>query len=162
MDLRTLQAQWTLEMVPPEQMPDHATDLLVRGIESPAVIELAGMVRPSFWEVSPVVERAFREAGLPALSREEALWRVAYATARSILDDLTAPREGATLLWQICNELDMPEPLRYFVYLAADYGEGPGTPEEEAAWFDTRIRETAQELLTAMPADGESPPRVVV
>ena len=161
MDLRTLQAQWSLEMVPPEQLPDLATDLLARGIESAAIIELAGMVRPSFWEVSPVVERAFREADLPSVSRAQALWRVAYATARNILDDLIPPRDGATILWQVCNELDMPEPLRYFVYLAADYGEGPGTPEEEAAWFDARIRETAQEILTAMPADGESPPRVV-
>lgn len=158
MDLITLQARWHLEMIAPEELPDFATDLLVRGIESPAVIELAGMVRPSFWEASPVLERAFREADLPSLSREDALWRVAYATARNILDDRVTPREGATLLWQICSELDMPEPLRYFVYLAADYGEGPRTPEKETAWFDARIRETAQKVLAAMPEDGQSAP----
>jgi hypothetical protein len=146
-------------MIRPDEVPDLATDLLVRGIESPALVELAGLIRPTFWEVSPVVERAFQEADLPPISREEALWRLAYDTARDIVDGAISPRQGANTLWGICTDLDMPEPLRYFVYLAADYGEGPREPEEEAAWFDARIRETAQELVEGMPADGQSPPR---
>ncbi|HEU5185599.1 MAG TPA: hypothetical protein VFU01_13590 [Gemmatimonadaceae bacterium] len=69
-------------------------------------------------------------------------------------------RSGGSPAPQICAPLGTPEPLRYFVYLAADYGEGPGSPEHEAAWFDARIRETAQELGNGMPADGQSPPRL--
>ena len=147
-------------MIAPEQMPDLATRLLERGADSPALLELAGLLRPTFWEVSPVVERLFEEAQMSPISREEALWRIAYSTAREILDGSVTPRTGAGVLWQICSELGMPEPLRYFVYLAADYGEGPRSPEHEAAWFDARIRETAQKLINGMPADGESPPRL--
>jgi hypothetical protein len=136
-----------------------ATDLLLAGVESPALVELAGMVdATSYWQVAPVVERAFDEAGLPPIPHEAALWRQAYATARRIASGAVTPRAGATTLWQVCNALDMPEPLRYFVYLAADYGEGPRGAEAQAAWFDARIRETADELLAAMPPDGESPP----
>lgn len=160
MDLPTLQARWRLEMIAPEEMPDLATRLLECGADSPALVELAGLLRPTFWEVSPVVQRLFEEAQMSPISREEALWRIAYTTAREILDGTVTPRTGAGVLWQICSELDTPEPLRYFVYLAADYGEGPGSREEEAAWFDARIRETARELVTGMPADGQSPPRL--
>ena len=159
MDLRTLQARWRLGMIRSDELPELATELLTGGIDSPAIVELAGLLRPTFWEASPVVERAFREGQLAPVSREEALWRIAYATARDILDGEVTPREGATTLWYICTDLDMPEPLRYFVYLGADYGEGPREPEEQAAWFDERIRETAQELIDEMPADGQSPPR---
>lgn len=114
--------------------------------------------------VAPVVERVFAESGLGPLPREAALWRAAYQAAREVVDGAILPRDGAGKLWHLClwhlrNELGMPEPLRYFVYLAADYGEGPCDPAAEAAWFDARIVETAHELLAAMPADGQSPPR---
>lgn len=62
------------------------------------------------------------------------------------------------ILWDIASELDLPEALRYFVYLAADYGEGPRSPEQEATWFGTTIIETARKMLAEMPVDGESPP----
>jgi hypothetical protein len=58
----------------------------------------------------------------------------------------------------LAHELDMPKPLRYFIYLAADYGEGPGDPATEEAWFDARIRESAQELIDLRSSLGESPP----
>ena len=160
MDLRTLQARWRLEMIAPEEMPDFATRLLELGADSPALVELAGLLRPTFWEVSPVVERLFEEAQMSPISREEALWRIAYSAAREILDGTVTPRSGAGVLWKICSALGMPESLRYFVYLAAEYGEGPRSPEIEAAWFDARIRERAQELINEMSADGQSPPRL--
>lgn len=158
MDLRTIQARWKLERLTTDQLPELATRLLAEGVESPGLIELAGLVRPTYWEAAPVLTRVFEEGVLPPIDRPTALWRLAYGTAREIVDGEIVPREGAATLWDIANELDLPEALRYFVYLAADYGEGPLPPEEEAKWFDAKIVETARELLAAMPADGESPP----
>jgi hypothetical protein len=158
MDLRTLQARWILEEIAPDELHVAATELLVQGIESPALVELAGLYGASYWSAAPVVARTFAEAGLRPISREAALWRLAYWTASRVVAGATSPLEGAGTLWRICNDLDMPESLRYFVYLAADYGEGPKDRRTEEAWFDARIVETARELLASMPGDGESPP----
>ncbi len=159
MDLRTLQARWQLKLLVPEELPGVATQLLTEGAESPALAELAGLVRPTLQEATPILRRIFAQVEIPSLPRESALWRVAYAVAQDIVSDAVTPLDGATALWQIATDLEMPEPLRYFVYLAADYGEGPRDDATEAAWFDARIRETAQELLSAIPPDGESPPQ---
>lgn len=162
MSLRTLQARWTLRRITPEEVHEAATELLGAGEASPAVVELAGMMGATYWQVAPVMARAVEEAGLPPMSREAALWRLAYEAARQIVEGVVRPRDSATALWHICNDLGMPVPLRYLVYLAADYGEGPEGRQAEEAWFDARIRETARELLAAMPPDGESPPRDAV
>ena len=159
MSLRTLQARWTLDRIAPERVHEAATDLLCAGVETPAVVELAGMYHATYFQVGPVLERAVAEAGLGPMTREQALWRLAYEAARRIAGGAVTPLDGAAALWRLCNDLDMPVPLRYFVYLAADYGEGPGDRAAEEAWFDARIRETATDLLAAMPPDGESAPR---
>jgi hypothetical protein len=160
MDLRTLQAHWELGIIAPEKVPDAATELLVQGVESPAVIELAGLHVPTYWQVLPVFERLVEEHALGPIPRDNALWRLAYATAHQITSGAISPLEGATRLWRICTDLGMPDALTYFVYLAADYGEGPGDRATEEAWFDARIREHAADLRAGMPEDGESPPRV--
>ena len=158
MELRILQAQWVLELIRAEDVHVAATKLLEAGVELPAVVRLAGMIDAGYFEVEPVLRQAFTEGGLPPLDERAARWRLAYEAARQIVAAEVSPLEGATTLWHLCNQLGMPKPLRYFVYLAADYGEGPGDRETEAAWFDGRIRETARELLAIAPSLGESPP----
>lgn len=158
MDLGVLQARWKLGCIRPEGVHVAATQLLESGVDSPAVVRLAGMIGATFWEIDPVIEEAFAEGDLPPVDMSTARWRLAYETARQLVAGELSPREAATTLWQLATELDMPKPLRYFVYLAADYGEGPGDRVTEEAWFDARILETAQELLALRPSVGESPP----
>jgi hypothetical protein len=148
MDLSIFQARWQLGDIRPDEVHEVATALLVDGLESPTIVQLAGMRHAGFWQVAPVIDRVFRENGLDPISDDEARWRLAYECARQITAGDLEPRTGATRLWTLANELNLPEPLRYFVYLAADYGEGPSGP----AWFDARIRETAQELLAQQPS----------
>lgn len=104
MDIDYLRALWKLGRIRPEEVHLAATELLVDGIESPAVVRLAGMTGATFWEIDPVLNEAFLEGNLP-----------------------------------------------HFVYLAADYGEGPGDRASEEAWFDARIIESARELLEHRP-----------
>jgi hypothetical protein len=99
-------------------------------------------------EVRPLLQTALREAACRPITDEEARWRIAYETAQQIVAGEVTPLEGATVLWSIATDLGLPESLRYFVYLAADYGEGPQDPAAERAWFDERIVETARELLS--------------
>jgi hypothetical protein len=162
MDLRTLQAQWVAGALPAERAHEAATALLLGGVESPALVELAGLYGAGRADVAPLIEQAVAEAGLMPIAREAAFWRVAYAAAEQVRDGRSTPLEGAALLWQCATELELPEALRHFVYLAADYGEGPNDPRTEAAWFDAKIRASVAELLAGMPPDRESPPRAAV
>jgi hypothetical protein len=147
MKLSILQAKWQLNLLRSDDIPELATQILETGLESPALIELAGLISPDRWEVTPLIEEAFSQASLRPISNEAAQWRLAYETAREIVDGRVMPLEGAVTLWSLANDLQLPEALRYFVYLAADYGEGPRDPENQRAWFDAKIVESARELL---------------
>lgn len=158
MNLGVLQAQWKLGRIRSEDIHIAAARLLEGGVDSPALVRLAGMIGATSWEIGRVIEEAFAEGGLPPVDERAARWRLAYETARQLVAGDLSPREGAATMWQLATELELPKPLRYFVYLAADYGEGPGDRATEEAWFDARILETAQELLALRPSLGESPP----
>jgi hypothetical protein len=147
MDIDYLRALWKLGRIRPEEVHLAATELLVDGIESPAVVRLAGMTGATFWEIDPVLNEAFLEGNLSPYDATAARWQLAYETARRLVAGELKPLDGATILWDLATDLDLPEPLRYFVYLAADYGEGPGDRASEEAWFDARIIESARELL---------------
>jgi hypothetical protein len=149
MEPTLFQAQWQLGELAPHEVPGAAVELLVAGHDTPALRVISAFDAPSHWEIRPWVERYLTEAQLPPITDDAARWRLAYQAAEEIVAGTVTPLEGATRLWRLCNALDMPKSLRYFVYLAADYGEGPRKPAAEAAWFDERIIETARELLAS-------------
>jgi hypothetical protein len=153
MTLPIIQAKWQLGLLRAEEIPEHATSLLVAGIESPALIELAGLIAPDRWQVGPLLDAAFNELGLPPIDDTAARWRLVYHTAREIVARAVSPLEGSTTLWHLASDLGLPESISYFVYLAADYGEGPGDRATEIAWFDAKIVETARRLLGMERAD---------
>jgi hypothetical protein len=158
MDLLLLQSRWKVGSIRPEDLHNAATELLDAGIESPALVRLAGMMGASSADVEPIMEEVFQEGGLAPVDDRTARWRIAYETARQIVSKEVSPLNGATQLWHLASDLDLPKPLRYFVYLAADYGEGPKDPATEKKWFDERIIEAAQELLSLRSSIGDSPP----
>ena len=154
MNPKSLQARWQVRAILPEDVPNAAVTLLESGADTPALRVLAGLHSATWWELHPWIERYFREAALGQMSDDEARWQLAYDTAREIVAGTITPLAGATALWHLCNDLGRPEPLRHFVYLAADYGEGPEDLATEAAWFDTKIVDTAKELLASEPGSG--------
>jgi hypothetical protein len=149
MDLRLFQARWQLEDIPPERVHEEATLLLQSGLESPSLIELAGtMGASSRGEIEPVVLKALTELDAAEISDAHARWVLAFDVARKIVEGTITPETGATKLWGLASDLGLPgQPLNYFVYLGADYGDGPLWSADDTAWFDARIRETASELL---------------
>lgn len=161
MELPLFQALWQLRELPPEKVHVEATRLLESGLESPALIELAGAVTASsFAEIDPIARQAFSELGASDLSDNEARWIVAFNVARQIVAAEIEPFDGASRLWSLATDLRLPgQPINYFVYLAADYAEGPRSREEEERWFDAKIVETARELLVQRDAILASLPR---
>ena len=148
MDLLSIQTRWQLGLLRSGEVPGRAAALLSECNAGGALGALA-MLGPSATadEVRPLLQSALKEAHCRPVTDDEARWRVAYETAQQIVTGEVTPLEGATVLWSIATDLGLPEPLRYFAYLAADYGEGPNDPDAERAWFDERIVETARELL---------------
>ena len=147
MDPHDLQARWQLHEILPEDVPAAARALLEAGFDTPSLRVLAGLTSPTSADLHPWIDRYFSEAGLPTITDDEARWRHVRGTAHGIVTGAITPREGATVLWHLCTDLGLPESLHRFVYLAADYGEGPEDSDTEAAWFDAEIIKGARELL---------------
>lgn len=149
MDLAVFQARWQVADLAPDTVHVAATQLLEAGLDSPALVELAGATKlATRSDLDPLVRRALAELGRSPMSDSEARWVLAFEVARQITANEVEPLAGATRLWTLATDLGLPgQPLNYFVYLAADYAEGPLPQKEETQWFDTKIVETARELL---------------
>lgn len=63
-------ALWRLKKLPPERVPDIATEALVSGLDSPALRQLAGLIRPTSADVGQLVDRAAVETGVVPASDE--------------------------------------------------------------------------------------------
>lgn len=64
--LHTVIAGWQLRRVPVEDLPAAAIEALAHGLDSPALVQLAGMNSASWSELEPVVERVVAELDGPA------------------------------------------------------------------------------------------------
>jgi hypothetical protein len=149
MQLRLFQAKWQLGDLSPEKVHEEATRLLEAGLESPALITLAGAIEASSrGELDSLISTALTELGAAPMSDTDARWTLVFDTAERLVAKDEVPEHGARKLWDLATDLEWPgQPLDYFGYLGADYGDGPMWSVEDAAWFDARILETAQELL---------------
>ena len=132
--------------LPPEQMPEWAALALTRGYDSPTLRELAG-AHDEPRTLRDLFETALDELGAPHLNDHQAAWVMAHTHARSIVDGLISPEEGAELIWRISSSLGFPHELGVFVNEATDW---------EYAWeldetgSRQRIIEGAVELVEVM------------
>jgi hypothetical protein len=53
-----------------ERLPGLATQLLVDGVDNPALRQLAGLINPSYWEAAPLFERLLADSNGAADSTE--------------------------------------------------------------------------------------------
>jgi hypothetical protein len=137
------QAKWQLGFIMPEQVPAAATAMLHAGIEGDSLAVLAGLVNPSRLEVEPLIGRFLVEVGSVRITDADARWLLVRAGVEAIAAGTLAPRTGADQIAFLCRDLGMPELLRYFVYLSADY-------DPDDSWFDDRIQATAADVLAAL------------
>jgi hypothetical protein len=98
-DLKAIQARWVLGLVSGEDLPTIATTLLSQGIESKALVELAGLSRTEAGAPG-LFERALDELGCIAMEPTEALKHYAKAVSASILACETSPLDGAKRIWR--------------------------------------------------------------
>lgn len=72
-DPQLLQARWVLGGVAPEEWVDQAISALDQGFDGTALRQLAGLVRPTQWDLGHLPERALAEMGLDPCDKERAV-----------------------------------------------------------------------------------------
>jgi hypothetical protein len=82
MRLEVVVARWILGLVPSEELPDIAVHALEVGLDTPALRQLAGELRPIMRDAGPIFEKVLVELGTRLPTKSEAGLIVAreYAT----------------------------------------------------------------------------------
>jgi hypothetical protein len=145
--LRLLAAKALLDFVGTEGMQAEATNLLVRGMDSPSIRHLAGMSTADNDEVRAVFRTVLRELGIDSPSPREAVILVATEVASRITTGVMSPYDGAKEIWNIAVRLPLehfPE-FDAFVYAASEWEERP----EDEMVFAEGIVAAARDLVGA-------------
>jgi hypothetical protein len=155
--------RWAVDEQPAEKLPLLATDALVRGADSPALRELAGVRPGDFWEIKSLFEKTLDELGIEQVDAQTALWRLAQHMASEIENGGVRPIDGARWIWSnIYHRLDREGDLRVFVGLASEWDDYPlGRVEIEQAIVEKarRLVEQAEprRWLRVQARRGQSP-----
>lgn len=125
-ELEVAGLMWAIDDQPAGDLPNIASDALVRGLDSPALRELAGTVGDDFWQVKRLFERALRELGYELPDEQGALWRLARHKASEIVAGCVTPTEGAHWIWShVCDRPQSGGDLRVFIGLASEWDDSP-------------------------------------
>jgi hypothetical protein len=147
MDFDRVQAEWVLNRFPREQLPEVAAQAMMAGFEGPFIFDLVGYAAPSLDQLKlQTVEGAFREMGLPPLTKPQALLVLARRVASRILRNEVSCRAGAEAIQDLARSLDseeMPDVMWEFRYLE-DYEEQWSTA---AVNFEKKVMQLAWTLL---------------
>jgi hypothetical protein len=149
MDARLVAAEFASGQLPPERMPEAATELLIAGLDSPALRQAAGMDRADPREQRAMFGKALEELGELPLRREEVGRRLFRVWAARIVAGEVEPLEGARALWllEIDYDVELPDPLGQ--YGALDSGDFYASGVEQA--YERDIREAAARWLDTNP-----------
>jgi hypothetical protein len=141
-------AHWQLGAFSADTAPAQAAALLAAGYDTPALGELAGLVRPDGDEVEAAMGRVAQEFGLPASTNASAGRVLVREWTRQILAGELTAAEGARLIWNVTCAPDVP-PGEYapFIGIAIQYLE----LTDQRTALDEDMRRAAQEYLGQHP-----------
>jgi hypothetical protein len=149
MDAALVAAEFAAGQLPPERMPEAATELLVAGHDSPALRQAAGLDGADPREQRAMLGQALEELGELPLRREEVGRRLFRVWAERIVAGKVEPLEGARALYllEIDYQVELPDPLGQ--YGALDSGDFNAPGVEQA--YQRDIREAAGRWLDSNP-----------
>jgi hypothetical protein len=130
-----------------EDLPEIATEALVRGLDSPALRVLAGQARCDVRDSADLFRVALDELGIELPDADHAQWHLARRTAGDIVAGRIRPGRGANELWLAHQKVRDSGDLRIFVGLASTLDDHP----EDTEHIEADIVAAARELL-ARPA----------
>jgi hypothetical protein len=130
-----------------EDLPEIATEALVRGLDSPALRVLAGQSRDDVRDSAELFRVALDEIGIDLPDADSAQWHLARRAAGDIVAGRIGPAHGATELWLAYRKVRDNGDLRVFVGLASMLDDHP----EDAEQIEADMVAAARELM-ARPA----------
>ncbi len=143
-------AEWYCGLNLPEDMPAFAADALEAGFDGPALRRLAGLVKPTSWDVGNLFLDAIDEIGvIEVRNREQAIFRLAKVVAKKILDGSMDALEGAQRLSRYAMEAGYPDGLAEFDQLADEPRWGEYARSQDLVRAD--IIAAAERLLAYFP-----------
>lgn len=148
--LDLLLAEWVLDRVASERVPQLAVRALEEGCEAPTVALLAGLRGPTRAEIEDVMPRLLTDTGRVRPTRIQAVKALADHVFRQVDDGTLQPVAGATAVWALwgySEEGDEASPMwqdiRPFIGWASEC-ESPGP---HVAQYEQDIRRYTAELL---------------
>ncbi|MFC8521477.1 hypothetical protein ACFVVC_04735 [Pseudarthrobacter sp. NPDC058196] len=131
-------------LVPSENYPDVAADLLVEGYDSPSLRELAGHLRNDPRGAADLWVQVREELGRPYEDDGDARRALVRHWLQQIVDGVLDPYLGTNLiLGHAWHELGQPTELNYLVVLRDDWDDMPQSRED----ICNKIVEAAHEVL---------------
>lgn len=121
-DIFEIEAYWQLGLLPLEELPAVAANLLSNGFRSDVLVELSALDSGQSEEVERLFRQMLTESGHGTMSQIEALRIYARSISISILSGEMAPYEGALSIWRatlVVNKPDFHE-LDTFIYAASE------------------------------------------
>ena len=143
MNLTSIRALWQMGHLPPEQLPQVATDLLVAGSDSRALRLLAGLMDPTAAEADPLLNQALSELGVPQLGRDEACKAAARELAKQALSGVLSPYAASSSLGGLCSDCDWPSYLIAFAAALDEWDDFPSARSE----IERQILHDCREVL---------------
>ncbi|CAN5684861.1 hypothetical protein BH20ACT23_BH20ACT23_12670 [soil metagenome] len=151
------QAQWSLDQLPIEALPDIATEALVGGFDTPSMRQLAGVHQPYYWSAFPLFERMMNELGRPKLDRSKCLKMVVVVRLRGLLQGRAEPGPVARdigRVWLVdLDASDEWDELAAFFQLGEEWEERLATWARPVEEIESAIREESQEVRAAYERD---------
>jgi hypothetical protein len=129
--------------LPSEELPQVATEALVRGRDSPALRVLAGQSTDDVRDSADLFRVALDELGIDLPDPDSAHWRLARRAASDIVAGRISPGSGATELRRAYGKVRDNGDLRIFVGLTSMLDDHP----DNAGHIEADIVMAAQELL---------------
>lgn len=142
--LETVAARLVVELQVSEDLPGIATELLVAGVDSPALRIAAGVLPSEPRNARDAFLAALNELGVTLPDRQSAFLQLARAKAREICDGKCSPYEGSRWIWRhtVWQLEPCPDSVSFFLGLASTWEDYPNLrPEVEAD-----MREAARSL----------------
>jgi hypothetical protein len=145
-----------------DDLPEVATDALVRGLDSPALRVLAGQARWGVRDSSDLFRVVLDELGIELPDADRAQWYLARRTAREIVAGRISAACGADELWLAYQKMRDNGDLRIFVCLASTLDDHPEAAEQIEAAIVAAARElldrpAPRRWIKLMAARGRSP-----
>jgi hypothetical protein len=130
-----------------ETLPDLAVDALLRGIDSPSLLMLAGQHRSDVRDSADLFRSALAELGIDVPDRQTALWTHVRTTAQAMCDGTVAPAVGTDRIWMLYLDLEDNGDLRIFAGLGSELDSSP----DDAAIGAQMVAEAAELLQRPGP-----------